>query len=106
MLGPVVAEVWSVLRRWYGLDVDTVSELLGDYVSSRALVGVTGATYAKVLAVGRSLNLGGNIHDAVVVQTCAGGGLALSTLDRGMRRLADGRLDCTLLARKVRWGRG
>jgi predicted nucleic acid-binding protein len=41
-----------------------------------------------VLSNGRSLNLGGNVHDLLIAHTCAVAGLPLTTLDRRQAALA------------------
>jgi hypothetical protein len=55
--------------------------------------------YVAALREGRSLGLGGNIHDLLVAYTCAAAGLPLATLDRrqaAMARVVPG-LSVTLL---------
>jgi predicted nucleic acid-binding protein len=53
----------------------------------------------EVLRTGRSLNLGGNVHDLLIAITCRDHGLPLATLDRRQSTLAAGLagLDSTLL---------
>lgn len=98
--GIVVAETWAALRRapWH-LDVATVEETLAPWASERRIAVTPVSAYVEVLRTGRSLNLGGNVHDLLIAMTCAEHGLALTTLDR--RQAALGRtlpgLDVTLL---------
>lgn len=96
-LGQVTVEAWSVLRRHFRLSTDVVAAMLLAYVEQRPVVPPTEGAYRRVLRTGRSLALGGNVHDAIIVQTAADAGLHIATLDAGLHRLADGVIACTLL---------
>lgn len=65
--------------------------------ADRELVPPPANAYDEVLRTGRALGLAGDVHDAVIVRTPATTGLALTTVDRGLHRLADGVVPCTLL---------
>lgn len=97
VLGQVAVESWSVLRRHFRLSADVVASMLLAYTQGRTIVSPTPQAYARVLERGAPLLLAGNVHDALIVQTAGGAGLRLATLDAGVRRLAAGLADCTLL---------
>lgn len=97
VLGPVIAETWSVLRRAYRLAAPTVAEIVARYVTSRKLVVPGVDAYRTVLDEGAALRLAGNVHDKIIVETCAQHALALTTSDSGMALLAEDRLRCTLI---------
>lgn len=81
--GIVIAETWAALRRapWH-LDAATVEEALSPWASEHRIAITPVSAYVEVLRTGRSLKLGGNVHDLLVAMTCAEHGLALTTLDR------------------------
>lgn len=97
VLGQVLAEAWSVLRRHFRISADDTSRLLLAYRTERELVSPPADAYDEVLRTGRALGLAGDVHDAVIVRTAAMEDLALSTVDRGLHRLADGIVPCRLL---------
>lgn len=97
VLGQVAVESWSVLRRHFRLSADAVASMLLAYTQNRTIVSPTPQAYARVLERGAPLLLAGNVHDALIVQTAGEAGLRLATLDAGVRRLAAGLADCTLL---------
>lgn len=89
--GIVVAESWAALRRgpWH-LGTDVVEQLLAPWASADR-IGVTPAdAYAYVLRSGRTLHLGGSVHDLLIALTCAAHELPLVTLDRRQAGLARG----------------
>lgn len=88
--GIVVAETWAVLRRSpWNLDVATAAEILGP--GTRTCVAATpAAAHVEVVRKGRSLNLGGSVHDLLIAMTCRDHGLPLTTLDRRQVTLANG----------------
>lgn len=59
----------------------------------------TTSAYLEMLRTGRSLHLGGNVHDLLIALTCRDHGLPLVTLDRRHSTLAaqPSGLDATLL---------
>lgn len=97
VLAPVVIESWSVLRRAFRLHADTVAALLRAYLDTRELHVPSADVYDRVLRTGRALQLAGDAHDAVTVQSAREAGLHLVTLDPDVHRLADGVVWCTLL---------
>lgn len=87
--GVVVAETWAALRRGpWNLGPEVTGELLAPWASSRRLAVTPAEAYEHALRNGRSLNLGGSIHDLLIALTCAAHDLALVTLDRRQAALA------------------
>jgi predicted nucleic acid-binding protein len=87
--GIVLAEAWAALRRApWNLDATTVEQALTPWISEDRLVPTPTRAYVAVLRAGRSLNLGGNVHDLLIAYTCAAAGLPLATLDRRQATLA------------------
>ncbi|MEX0835418.1 MAG: PIN domain-containing protein [Nitriliruptor sp.] len=98
--GIVLAETWAALRRApWNLDARTVETTLAPWSEEGRIVATPASAYAEVLRTGRSLNLGGNVHDLLIALTCRDHGLPLFTLDRRQSTLATGLagLDSTLL---------
>lgn len=98
--GIVLAETWAALRRApWNLDARTVETALAPWRDEDRIVATPTSAYAEVLRTGRSLNLGGNVHDLLIALTCRAHGLPLVTLDRRQSTLAAGLagLDSTLL---------
>ncbi len=87
--GIVLAETWAALRRGpWNLDPATVEQALAPWASTDRIVETPAGSYATVLRAGRSLNLGGNVHDLLIALTCAAHDLPLTTLDRRQAALA------------------
>lgn len=98
--GIVLAETWAALRRApWNLDARTVEAALAPWADADRIVATPATAYAEALRTGRSLNLGGNVHDLLIALTCRDHGLPLLTLDRRQSTLAAGLagLDSTLL---------
>jgi predicted nucleic acid-binding protein len=98
--GIVLAETWAALRRApWNLDARTVETALASWGDEARIVATPTSTYAETLRTGRSLNLGGNVHDLLIALTCRDHGLPLVTLDRRQSTVAAGiaGLDATLL---------
>jgi predicted nucleic acid-binding protein len=98
--GIVLAEAWAALRRApWNLDARTVEAALAPWADEASIVATPASAYSEVLHTGRSLNLGGNVHDLLIALTCRDHGLPLVTLDRRQATLAAGLsgLDSTLL---------
>lgn len=89
--GIVLAEAWAALRRApWNLNARTVETALAPWCDEDRIVATSRSTYAEVLRMGRSLNLGGNVHDLLIALTCRDHGLPLVTLDRRQSTLAAG----------------
>lgn len=87
--GIVVAETWAVLRRApWNLDAATVEAALAPWAAEGRIATTPAASYVEAMRLGRSLNLGGNVHDLLIALTCVAHGLALTTLDRRQASLA------------------
>ncbi|HEY7270644.1 MAG TPA: PIN domain-containing protein [Dehalococcoidia bacterium] len=87
--GIVLAETWSALRRApWNLDAATVARALEPWITEEHIVATPASVYVEVRREGSALNLGGNVHDLLIAQTCAGAGLSLATLDRRQAALA------------------
>lgn len=88
VLGPVLVETWSVLRRHFRIPAIDVGQVLRAYAGSRQIVAPEAPVYDRILEQGPGLGLSGNVHDFVIAQAAATHGLRLFTLDRGMERFA------------------
>ncbi len=87
--GIVLAETWAALRRApWNLDARTVEAALVPWGDEDRIAATPASAYAEVLRTGRSLNLGGNVHDLLIALTCRDHGLPLVTLDRRQSTLA------------------
>ena len=81
--GIVLAETWAALRRApWNLDARTVEMTLAPWCDEGRIVATPTSAYTEVLYTGRSLNLGGNVHDLLIALTCRDHDLPLVTLDR------------------------
>lgn len=98
--GIVLAETWAALRRApWNLDARTVGAALAPWGDQDRIVATPASAYEEILRTGRSLNLGGNVHDLLIALTCRDHDLPLVTLDRRQAALAAelAGLDTTLL---------
>jgi predicted nucleic acid-binding protein len=87
--GIVLAETWAALRRApWNLDARTVATTLAPWGDEDRIAAAPASAYAEVLRTGRSLNLGGNVHDLLIALTCREHGLPLVTLDRRQSTVA------------------
>ena len=85
----MLAETWAALRRapWH-LDARTVEATLAPWCDETRIVVTPASAYTEVLRTGRSLSLGGNVHDLLIALTCRDHDLPLVTLDRRQSVLA------------------
>ncbi len=85
----VLAETYAQLRRTFGQSAEVATALLRPWTADEKRILPTEAAVVRSL-FGRAveLNLGGDIHDALIVQTCIQGGASLVTLDRRQHRIA------------------
>ena len=98
--GIVLAETWAALRRApWNLDARIVETTLAPWGDQDRIAATPTSAYAETLRTGRSLNLGGNVHDLLIALTCREHELPLITLDRRQSTLAAqlAGLDSTLL---------
>ena len=84
----VMAEAFSQLRRTFGQSARTAAELLGPWSDANQLIPTTAEAAAAVLARTVELDLGGNIHDALIAQVCKDADVSLATLDGRQHRIA------------------
>jgi predicted nucleic acid-binding protein len=87
--GLVLAETWAALRRSpWNLDARTVEAALAPWADEARILVTPASAYLEVLRTGRSLHLGGNVHDLLIALTCRHHDLPLVTLDRRQSVLA------------------
>lgn len=87
--GIVLAETFARLRGYpFNVDVETVTTLLAPWSAEGRLLATPIAAHVQALDDARTLNLGGNIHDLLIVLTCKHHGLGIVTLDRRQATLA------------------
>lgn len=85
----VLAETFSQLRRTFGQPADLSARLLASWwEDDRRIVPTSAAALSTVLGRAAELDLGGNIHDALIAQVCREHRLALLTADSRQHRLA------------------
>lgn len=84
----VMAEAFSQLRRTFGQSARTAAQLLGPWSGAKQLIPTTAEAAAAVLARTVELDLGGNIHDALIAQACKDADVSLATLDGRQHRIA------------------
>lgn len=88
--GIVLAETWSVLRRSpFDLSAEVVAAALVPWRGEDRVLATPASLYLRALEDGPSLQLGGNVHDYLVLLTCGLHGTGLATLDRRQAALAD-----------------
>lgn len=87
--GIVLAEAWSVLRRSpFELSAEVVAAALAPWREEDRVLATPASLYLRALRDGPALELGGNVHDYLVLLTCALHGTELVTLDRRQAALA------------------
>jgi len=85
----VVAETFSQLRRTFGQSSAVAATVLRPWISDPGrLLGTSPAHVATVLGRSVELDLGGNVHDALVAEVCRANGVGLVTLDRRQHAVA------------------
>ena len=85
----VLAEVYSQLRRTFAQPPESAVALLRTWTATeRTILPTTAAVSRVVFAQAAELGLGGNIHDALIAQTCRAHKTPLVTLDRRQHRIA------------------
>lgn len=85
----VLAESFSQLRRTFGQSAAAAAALLAPWTGDRKRVlPTTAAALIATLARAAELDLGGNIHDALVATVCRLHDVPLATLDGRQHRLA------------------
>ena len=85
----VVAETFAQLRRTFGQSAVTATAVVSPLaMGSGSVLPTTASAVSTVVARAVELDLGGNIHDALIAQVCAEHDLPLVTLDGRQHRLA------------------
>ena len=85
----VLAESYAQLRRTFRLSSSAASTALRPWTSQESRIVATAAdVVCDVFGRATELNLGGNIHDALVAATCRASNLSLVTLDRRQHAIA------------------
>ncbi|MGH9055845.1 MAG: PIN domain-containing protein [Acidimicrobiales bacterium] len=85
----VLAEAFSQFRRTFGQNASTATSLLAHWTADPTRVlTTTPSAVATVFARATELDLGGNIHDALIAEVCREHGAPLMTLDVRQHRLA------------------
>lgn len=85
----VLAETYAQLRRTFGQPATAASRLLGPWSMDKSRVlPTTAAVITAVFGKAVELELGGDIHDALIAQTCWQHRVPLATLDRRQHRIA------------------
>lgn len=85
----VLAETYAQLRRTFAQPAEAAAALLRPWTSDVKRIADTSKDVVHaVFARTSELNLGGNIHDALIGATCAAHGLTLTTLDRRQHAVA------------------
>jgi len=85
----VLAETYAQLRRTFRQSANAAAALLAPWSSRTDLIlGAESAVVRTVFARAAELDLGGNIHDALVAAVCATNDVVLVTLDRRQHAVA------------------
>lgn len=85
----VLAETFSQLRRTFGQPAGISARLLASWWGkSECVLPTTAAALRVVLSRADELDLGANIHDALIAQVCRENQLGLLTADGRQHRLA------------------
>lgn len=85
----VLAETYAQLRRTFGQTAAAATAILAPWAGDgERILSTTATTSATVFSRAVELNLGGNIHDALIAQTVIDHGVALVTLDRRQHQIA------------------
>ncbi len=84
----VLAETFSQLRRTFGQSARSASQLLAPWADPARLIPTTAEAAAAVLGRAAELDLGGNIHDALIAQACKEADVPLATCDGRQHRIA------------------
>jgi len=85
----VLAETFAQLRRTFRQPAAVVIALIRPWVETSDLIlPTTSSAVTAVLARSVELDLGGNIHDALIAKVCAERGVSMVTLDARQHQLA------------------
>lgn len=85
----VLAETYSQLRRTFSQPTEAAAALLAPWATDpRHVIGTSSRATATTFARAVELDLGGNVHDALIAACCADAGVTLVTLDRRQHTIA------------------
>lgn len=85
----VLAETYSILRRTFGQPASAASELVGYWSQDvTRILTTTSDAAVTVFRKAVELDLAGNVHDALIAQTCIEHGVGLVTLDARQHSVA------------------
>lgn len=85
----VLAESYSQIRRTFAQPAEVAAAVLAPWTErDHAVLPTTSPALRRVLERAVELDLGGNIHDALVAQVCLSHDVPLVTLDRRQHRIA------------------
>lgn len=85
----VLAETYSQLRRAFAQPAHAAAALVHPWTSQiDKILPTSEATVAATFARANELDLGGNIHEALIAQVCLEHRLPLATLDARQHRIA------------------
>jgi predicted nucleic acid-binding protein len=85
----VLAETFAQLRRTFRQPADIATRVLRPWIDDPVrILGTPADAVATVLRRAVELDLGGNVHDALVAQVCLHHGTPLITLDRRQHTVA------------------
>jgi predicted nucleic acid-binding protein len=85
----VLAETFAQLRRTFRQPAEVATAVLRPWIDDPGrILGTPADAVATVLRRAVELDLGGNVHDALIAQVCAHHGSPLITLDRRQHAVA------------------
>lgn len=85
----VLAETYAQLRRTFGQPARTAAAVLRTWMGdSERVLPTSSAAVTSAFARAAELNLGGNIHDALIAIVCSENDVGLVTLDGRQHQLA------------------
>lgn len=85
----VLAETYAQLRRTFGQPALAAVQLLAPWAQDvEHVLPTTAAAVVTVFRKAAELDLAGNIHDALIAQTCLEHGVSLTTLDARQHTVA------------------
>ena len=85
----VLAKTYAQMRRTFAQSAAAAARLLAPWTDNvKRVLPTTASTVVAVFRDAVELDLGGNIHEALVAQTCIAHGVTLTTLDARQHSIA------------------
>lgn len=84
----VAAETFAQLRRTFRQTAAVASAVIDPWTKPDRILPTTASATVAVLSRAVELDLGGNIHDALIAQVCLNHDVGLATLDRRQHTIA------------------